>query len=126
MAKDDLTTRQRKFITALLTARTVAEAAQTAGVCERTGLRYLADSRVKRALTEALDNAMDQATRRVVNAMTAALETLEAVHQDPDATPSARVSAARAILDAGPKLREALDLAERVTELEKQLHRVAE
>ena len=50
--------------------------------------------------------------------MVGAVETLEAIHQDPDAPTGARVSAARAILDAGPRLRDALDLAERVTKLE--------
>ena len=38
-----------------------------------------------------------------------------------EAPASSRVSAARAIMDTAPKLREALDLAERVTALERQL-----
>ena len=116
-----LNRRQRKFIAALLTAPTIEEAAKQAGIGERTAYRYLKHPEVKRALSQALDDAMGQATRRAVDAMTEALETLTAIHTDEDAPTGARVSAARSILDAGPKLREALELAERVTELEGRL-----
>lgn len=121
MTESELSPRQRRFVAAMLTARTVREAAAAVGVTERTGLKYLANPAVKRALGQALDDALGQATRQVVKAMTGALDTLEEIHQDPDAPTGARVSAARAILDAGPKLREALDLAERVTALEQSL-----
>ena len=120
MKKNDLSPRQRRFVAAMLTARTVADAAQAVGVTERTGYKYLANPAVKRAFSAALDDAMAEATRRAVAAMTEALVTLEAIHQDGAAPAGARVSAARAILDAGPKLREALELAERVTALEKR------
>jgi transcriptional regulator with PAS, ATPase and Fis domain len=119
--ESELSPRQRRFVAAMLTARTVREAAATVGVTERTGLKYLANPAVKRALGQALDDALGQATRQVVKAMTGALETLKEIHQDPGAPTGARVSAARAILDAGPKLREALELAERVTALEESL-----
>lgn len=121
MMESELRPRQRRFVAAMLTARTVREAAAAVGVTERTGLKYLANPAVKRALGQALDDALGQATRQVVKAMTGALDTLEEIHQDLDAPAGSRVSAARAILDAGPKLREALDLAERVTALEQSL-----
>ena len=117
----ELSPRQKRFVTAMLTAKTIDQAAKVVGVTERTGQKYLADPAVKRALGRALDKALGQTTRQVVVAMTSALETLEAIHTDSDAPTGARVSAARAILDAGPRLREALDLAERVTMLEEQL-----
>ena len=118
MKKTDLSARQRKFVTAMLTSPTIGGAAEAAGVTERTAYRYLNDPAVKTALSSALDDALSQATTRAVAAMTEALSTLEAIHSDADAPAGARVSAARAILDAGPRLREALDLAERVATLE--------
>ncbi len=60
-------------------------------------------------------------TAAVVGEMGEALATLAEIHADPDAPAGSRVSAARAVLDAGPKLREAGDLAERLAELEAQL-----
>ena len=100
---------------------TVAAAAAAAGIGERTAYRYMCDPAVKAALSEALDIALTGATVRTVTAMGAALDTLEAVHRDPDLSAGARVSAARAIIDGGPKLREGFDLAERVSELERRL-----
>jgi len=54
-----------------------------------------------------------------VAAMGAAVRTLAALHQAGDIPPGARVSAARAILGSGLTMREAVDLAQRVTELER-------
>lgn len=117
----ELSRRQRRFIAALLAAPTVEEAASSAGIGERTAYRYLGDPSVKRALSQALDGALSLATRQTVNAMTKALDTLETIHVDDEAPASARVSAARAILDTGLRLREVLDIAERLTELEERL-----
>lgn len=121
MPDSDLSTRQRKFVAALLSNPTIETAAEAAGIHKRTAHRYLADPAVRRALGQELDNLMGQTTRLVVRAMTSALATLQQIHTDPEAPTSARVSAARAILDAGPRLREALDLAERVAALENSL-----
>ena len=53
--------------------------------------------------------------------MTKALATLRQVMDDPEATPSARVSAAKVVLDLGLKASELEDLDERVAKLEKKL-----
>lgn len=118
MPKTDLSPRQRRFVAALMSARTVEEAAQAVGIVERTAYRYLADPRVRRALSEVLDTVLVEASGQAVRAMTGALATLEAIHTDEAAPLGARVSAARAILDAGPRLHEAQDLGARVSALE--------
>ena len=102
----------------MMTARSVAEAAETANISLRSAWRYLADPAVKRALSAALDDALAAVTRRAVDAMGRALTTLEDVQKDREASPSAKVAAARVVMVAGPKLREATDLAERVAALE--------
>ena len=124
MTEKDLSPRQSRFVAAMLTARTIGEAAQAAGVTERTGKRYLKIPAVKVALGHALDSAMTQATSRAVTAMSEALETLEAIHRDEGTPAPTRVSAARAILQACPKLREAMDLAQRVAEMEERMQRI--
>lgn len=113
-----LNRRQRLFVSALLSSPTIQAAAEAAGIAPRTAHRYLKDSAVKQALAEALDAAMGQATRRAVDEMLAALTTLAEIHRDRDAAAGTRVSAAKSILDAGPKLREAQELGERVSQLE--------
>ncbi|NLX42137.1 MAG: hypothetical protein GXY79_01510 [Chloroflexi bacterium] len=116
-----LTTAQRRFIASLMGARSVRDAAKKAKISERTAYRYLRDPAVKTALRELLDEAEGQAVRLAVDAMTEAIKTLSTIHKNPKAPTGARVSAARAILECAPRLREALDLAERVTELEQNL-----
>ena len=113
-----LTARKRRFVAAMVTARSVAEAARIAKIGARTAWRYLADPEVKRALSLALDGMMTVVTRRTVDAIAGALDTLRAVQGDDDASPSARVAAARTVMQAGPRLRETNDLAARVTALE--------
>jgi phage terminase small subunit len=120
---DSLTTRQRKFVAALLATRTIEEAAIAAGISERTAYRYLQKPAIKRALGQTLDAVLGQVSRRVVKEMGSALDTLKEIHEKAAEKAAPRVSAARAILDAGPRLREALDLADRVAELERQVEK---
>jgi hypothetical protein len=118
MATDGLTPRQRRFIEALLVNPTIDAAAAAVGISRRTGTRWMGRPAVRAALAAALDEALGVAVRVAVRSMPSAVATLHRIHTDPDVTPGARVSAARAILDAGPKLYEANDLAERVAALE--------
>jgi phage terminase small subunit len=116
-----LTVRQRKFVAALLAAPTVREAAKVAGICETTSHRYLADPRVRAALAERQDGVLGQVSRRLASEMNGALDVLAEVMHDAEAPPSARVSAARAVLDSGLKLAELVTLAERVADIERRL-----
>ncbi len=121
MAKDELNTRQRHFIAAMMTAKTIRAAAVVVGVTERCARLWLALPIVKRALTEAQTETLGQATRQAVGAMTDALDTLTTLHKDDTVPPGARVSAARSVLEVGVKFSEVLDLAERVTTLEQKM-----
>ena len=117
-ASGNLSARKRRFVTAMLTAGTILDAAKAAGVSERTAHRYLDDPDVKRALSVALDDLLADVTRQVVGEMAGAVRTLAAIHEAGDVAAAARVSAARAILGSGVTLREALDLTARVAALE--------
>ena len=117
-ANRSLNRRQRQFVAALVGTPTIAAAAERAGIAESTAYRYLRDPNVKAALGQALDNALGQVTRQAVVEMAEALRTLAEIHRDEETPPAQRVSAARVIFSETPKLREAFDLAERVTALE--------
>jgi len=121
VTKDDLSARQRRFVAALMTARTIEDAATIAGVTKRTGMRYLADPNVRAAVNEAQAQALAQVTRQAVQAMTEALDVLRGIASDEDAPSGSRVSAARAILENGLRYNEAVTLAERVSELEARM-----
>lgn len=113
-----LSGRQRKFVAAMLTASSIEEAAKTAGIGKTTAYRYLKDPAVESAIAGMAAAAFDQVARRGGRAMGKALDLLEEMVVDKDELSVTRLSAARTILDAGPKLREVTELAGRLAELE--------
>ena len=117
----NLTPGQRRLVAAMLTARSVPEAAKTAGVSLRSARRWLQVPAVKADLSAALDVALAETARRTVAAMGGALDTLEEIHGDREQPAAARVSAAGRILETGPKLAELQDLARRLAELEERI-----
>ncbi len=118
-----LNAKRQAFVAAMLAAASVGEAAGSVGVSERTARRWLADPAVRLALSEAQNELLSQVTAKLLTAISEAIETLREVHSDADNAPTARVSAARAILEAGLRYVETSDLARRVTELEELLIR---
>jgi len=126
MADKDLSPRKQAFVTALMGGMTQEEAAALLGVRPRTCRRYYADPQVRAALAQAQDAALAGVTRKATAAMIGALDTLYAIMQDTRASPSARVAAARAILESGLRFTELVTLAERVTALEQKLNGGAE
>lgn len=110
--------RQRRAISALLSAPTLKDAAERAGIGERTLRRWLQDAAFREALHRAQDETLAQAARQSLAAMGEALATLQGIMADPLAQPTARVSAARAVLEHAARLYEIVNLSERVALLE--------
>ena len=119
-----LTVKQNLFVQAMLACRTIDEAARAAGIASRTADRWLTKPAVRLALAETQARTLAQVTRRLVTAMSGALDTLRDIHSNPAANIGARVSAARAILDAGLKYSELVDLQERLAKVELALEEV--
>jgi phage terminase small subunit len=115
---DNLTARQRAFVAAMLTARTMTDAAAAVKVSTRTAQRWARLPPVQVALRDAQAEALDQAARRTVAALTMALDVLIDTMQNAPAkygTP-----AARTVLDFYVKLARIADLSQRVEALEAQ------
>jgi hypothetical protein len=111
--------KQVAAIPALLAQRTIAAAAHQVGVGERTLLRWLQeDSTFQTAYREARRAVVRQAITQVQRATGEAVETLRSVMQDADAPASAKVSAAKVILETAVKGVELEDLAARIAALE--------
>lgn len=116
-----LSRNRKRFALALTTSKSVKAAADSVGIAERTAWNWLREPAVRAAANKALDAVLTQATHHAASRMTQALDTLAEVMADQQASSSSRVSAARAILEAGLRYSEHVTLVERVTALEQVL-----
>jgi len=117
MAENVLSVRKRRFVEALLGGATQAQCAVLLGVSDRQARRYMTDPHVRRVLAQGQDIAIEEVARRAAGAMSEALNTLSQVMRAGESD-TARVSAARAVLEAGLRFREQVDLAGRIEALE--------
>lgn len=117
-----LSTRQRKALQALIENRTIQQAAQAAGIGERTIYKYLDDPQFRAALAEAEGDLIDQATRQLLQLQDPAIKVMTWAMNHADNPPSVRLRAAQAVLDYLLKLRELRNLEERLTNLEVKVY----
>src|SRR5262249_10504477 len=96
---EKLSRRQAAFLSSLLTAPTLTKAAHQAGIGEVTAWRWMKDDGFQDAYRAARRQVVQHAITRLQQATGKAVETLCAVMRDAEAPASARVSAARAILE---------------------------
>ncbi|HWB13796.1 MAG TPA: hypothetical protein VG826_31510 [Pirellulales bacterium] len=104
------------LILALAAGATVREAAEQAGVGERTVYRRLADADFRQAVSEARDRLFDAALGRLAGLAGRAAETLERLMDSEK--PSEALGAAKAVLELGPRLRKAAGIEEQISRLE--------
>jgi DNA-binding MurR/RpiR family transcriptional regulator len=116
-----LTRKQEMAIAALLTAPTIADAADAASISEPTLWRWLQREDFQTAYRQARREAVSQAVAYLQRVAGEAVDTLRAVMQDAQKPASARVSAARAILDLAVRGVELEDLEARIHALERCL-----
>ena len=114
-----LNSKKQAALRALLTNPTRAAAAAAAGINEKTLRRYLQDDEFMAAYRAAFDDLVDAATRQAQQAINPALSTLTEICKDGSIGPTARVNAARALLEYAARLTEINDLAARVGDLER-------
>ena len=115
---EKLSRKQEQTIAALLTCDSLTAAAAGCGIAEATLHRWLKDDGFQAAYREARRAVVQQAIVQVQGATGEAVKTLRAVMQDADAPASARVSAAKAILETAIRAVELEDLEARIAALE--------
>lgn len=113
-----LSVKQQRAILALLSTKSVSEAAQAAKVGERTLWRWLGEPMFRAHLAGAEADMLDAATRRLLQLQDGAIETVQAIMQDAEASAGVRLRAAQTVLDYLLKLRELRDIELRLTALE--------
>ncbi len=108
-----LKARQEQAVLVLLETPTIAAAANKIGVNESTLRRWRADPEFQQAMEEARRDAFGDALCRLQAGAGKAVDALLAVVDDDQAKPSARISAARALLEHGHRAKDALELRHR-------------
>ena len=121
---EKLSRNQERAIAALLVHPTMLKAAAAAGVGEVTLWRWLQIPGFKEQYRLARREAVSQAVGHIQGACSVAVVALTDISQDVNCPASARVSAARTVLELALKGVELEDLAVRVEELESQVSRV--
>ena len=116
--------KQDTAIGALLSRPTISAADESVGIGESTLRRWLKNRDFLAAYRAARREAVSQAVGHLQGACSVAVVALTDISQDVNSPASARVSAARTVLELALKGVELEDLAVRVEELELQVTRV--
>ena len=108
------TSKKSKAIVALLSGKTNSQAAQSAGVTERTIYRWLSDPSFRSELSEAERQMIESATRQMSSLQEKAINVLDQLLESQDVSPQIRLSTAKSILR--------LSLGYRDRNIERRLH----
>lgn len=114
-----MTPRKEKALQALLVSRTRAEAAAAAGIGVSSLREYMRDPEFMDRYKQAFGDMVRDATRQAQQTLSPALSTLREIMEDRDEQASARITAARSVLEYSLKLCEQTDILEQLRELEK-------
>lgn len=114
-----MTPRKEKALQALLVCRTRAEAAKAAGIGESTLREYMKEAEFMERYKQAFGGMVADATRQAQQTLSPALSTLREIMEDRGEQASARITAARSILEYAMKLCEQTDILDQLRELEK-------
>lgn len=115
---EKLSRKQDAFIETLLTVPTILEAAKVIGVTHTTAWRWLKEPSVQDAYRLARREVVQHAITRLQQATGRAVDTLLTIMEDIDSPASARVSAAKAILETAVRAVEIESLEARIATLE--------
>lgn len=124
MSENDrkLTPRQKRAIAALLSSKSVRDAALVAEVSERQLYRWFERPDFQAALLEAESAAIDAETRRLVGLSEVAVSALEKLLTNPGTTNLVRLRAIQARSDIMLRMLEMRALEQRLTALESAIY----
>ena len=117
-ADGTLPAKQEQALQAVISHPTLKEAALASGVSETTLWRYMQDEAFSRRLREARREAVNHAVTRLQRASVDAVAVLHELMLKADAPASARISAARAVIDYSLRAAEIDELKARIDSLE--------
>lgn len=118
-----LTRNQRRALAAILANRTLADAAASCGLSEKTLYRYCEMPAFRQALTEAETATIDAAGRQLLDGQFEALETLNQIRQHGKKDSDRRL-AAQAWMDLTLRWRELRNTEQRITALAEEIEKL--
>ena len=121
MSGNDLTYKQRKAVSALLSTQTIGKAADLAGVSEKTIKRWREDPIFREALTEAINETTAGVLRRLAAGRDAALDGVYDLMTSAESE-GVRLRAAVAWLDQAHKYLDLAAIEERISALEESIY----
>lgn len=116
-----LTARQLLALSALLTHASLKEAAEASGVGDRTLFRYLRDPQFAEIYQRARHEQLAQAVATLQTKASEAVNVLLQIATNEQAKATARVAAARALIDGALRATESETLERRLTALEQRI-----
>ncbi|HEL1731143.1 TPA: replication protein [Streptococcus suis] len=122
---DSLTTKQVKFIDAMLTEPTIEKACEKAGIARATGHKYLNIAAVRKTLRIKQDEMMDKTTQMLYLASSNAVSVLNDIMMDSKVNPFIRTQAAKAILEQSYKTHENFGVVRQIEELRLEIEEVS-
>lgn len=123
---EKLTRKAEQAVAALLQFPTIPEAAKAAGVSERTLYCWLQEEAFREQYRSARAELVRHAVKMVQKASGEAVEVLRIVINNPESSPSSRVSAAKTVLELALKAVELEELESRLVALEARIQRYKE
>ncbi len=120
-----MTTRQRRGLSALISAPTRSEAARSSGIAASTMRRWLAeDAEFKAAYDAAQAELISEAAAQAAHSLTRALTVLSEIMLH--GSEQAKIQAARSVIDYSLKLRDAAETNERIKRIELALEELSD
>ena len=113
--------KRERAVSALITSSSIAEAAQVAGIGERTLYNWLSDQEFQTLYRAARREVVGQALAQLQRVSSLAVSTLAEIMEDAEAPASSRVSASKAVLELAVKAVELEDIMARLERLEEEV-----
>lgn len=113
-----MTQKQKAALQALLQYTSRKDAANAAGISERTLRMYLKDPAFIDELNRLYDDWFSECTRELQLSVKLAIQTLKGSLSDESASVPAKIAAAKAILETAPKYLEVNNVLQRIEALE--------
>lgn len=117
----ELSAKQERALACLLSEATATEAARKAKVGLSTLMRWMNEEHFRNAYQAARGQLLDAALAKLQGASSDAVATLKNLMEREDVPAAARISAARSILDLGLRLREQMEISERLQLIEQAI-----
>ena len=119
-----MTQAQNRALAALLQCKSREEAAKMAGISSRTLRNYFQNQEFAEAYRLAISELLENAVMEARQGISPALSTLREIVEDAEESAPARIAASRAALEYALKLGDAVEIEQRITQLEKMLAEV--